>query len=58
MFDDKDMDSIHDRVNKVFWKQIRSMWPVFLVYFAIIASMVGAGIWLLLYLLDTYVGKV
>ncbi len=57
MLNDRDMDAMHNRVSTMMRNQVRSMWPLFLIYFCVVSSTIGGFIWLLLYILETYVGK-
>lgn len=51
------LDDIHKKVSKMFWQQILSMWPMLLIGFVCLFVFAFSAIQLLLYILDTYVGK-
>lgn len=57
LFDDKDFDKLASGVSKMQRSMLKRMWPLILLNVAIAASLLGGAVWLLLYILDTYVGK-
>lgn len=57
LFNDNDFDTLANNVNKMQKSMLKRMWPIILLNVVIGLSLLGGGIWLLLYILDTYVGK-